>query len=525
MRSLALLIIVLAAYLRLHNLVPVQRGLLWLQDYDEAVWDSTAQLLLQGYMPYRDFFATLPPAGIYLLAGVLRLVYVPWGSGVGLMATRYASVVYGLVSVVLAYLTGRKLAGQAAGLVAAGLLAVDGMVISMDRMAMLEPPLNLFSLAAVMVYLYVFDQTQDSTQGKRLAMLAGVLAALAALVKTQGMVMILALLTVSLLRRRLWEALNIVLGFGLAWLGLSAYFLLQCSEGFLRQVYFFQFLRPADGVVNRLSRLYDIWHYEQTWLTVRLGIVGGLLIGLQAIRHREARPWWIVLTWAGYTMALIIANSSYYPQYYVQLAVPLCLLGGGLLDARMWLGKLWHAVPGWIPKLTLGNVALIAILGLGIVSGQLPRQPRGIAKMLGQMDATYINLADYIRQHSAQDARVLVFEPNYTFLASRPPAGAQPGRFIVDSYGEMLYLNLGIQDKSLLSLTKAVLTGKKYKLQPMFWDKPAQVHTLAAFERAEYVVIDGRARYQLEPQTLAAMQARSTEVFASGVASLRKRDY
>jgi len=90
-----ILIMALAVYLRLYNLLPVERGLQFLQDYDEAVWDSTAQLMLQGYLPYRDFFATLPPVGIYLLAGVLRLVNVPWGNGVGFMATRYASVIYG----------------------------------------------------------------------------------------------------------------------------------------------------------------------------------------------------------------------------------------------------------------------------------------------------------------------------------------------------------------------------------------------------------------------------------------------
>ena len=96
-----LAILALAAFLRLYNLIPVERGLRALQDYDEAVWDGSAQLLLQGYLPYRDFFATLPPMGIYMLAAVLRLVYVPWGSGLGLMATRYASVTYVLISVEL----------------------------------------------------------------------------------------------------------------------------------------------------------------------------------------------------------------------------------------------------------------------------------------------------------------------------------------------------------------------------------------------------------------------------------------
>ena len=555
------LILVLAACLRLYGLLPVQRGLRAAQDYDEGVWASTAQLMLQGHLPYRDFFATLPPMGIYLLAAELRLVYVPWGSGSGLMTTRYASVLYGLVTVVVVYWLGRRLAGRGAGLLAAGLLAVDGMVIGMDRMAMLEPPLNLFSVLALWAYLNAFDREPDETKG--LAVLAGVLAAVASLVKTPGMVVILALVSVSLLRRRWREALVLTASFAAFWLALSAYFLLQCPGEFLKQVYLFQFLRPADGVVSRLSRVYDVWHYGQAWLSVRLGIAGALLVasryaqdcasryaqdgasrdaqdcasryaqdyGWLALRRREARPWLVVVAWAGYTGLLIMANGSYYPQYYVQLAVPLCVLGGGLLDARLWPGerqregnsrRRWP-MPCLVDRTRLGSAVLALVLMAGLVSGQLLQQPAQIAALLGQTNSTYVDVADQIWRNSAADARVLVFEPNYTFLSSRPPAGTQAGRFLVDSYGEMLYVNLGIAEKPVLELARSVLTAKKGQLQATFWGASAQQQALTAFEQAAFVVVDGRARYQLQPQTLATIQARSEEVFASGVASLRQR--
>jgi len=531
------LILVLAACLRLYGLLPMQRGLRAAQDYDEGVWASTAQLMLQGHLPYRDFFATLPPMGIYLLAAELRLVYVPWGSGSGLMTTRYASVLYGLVTVVVVYWLGRRLAGRGAGLLAAGLLAVDGMVIGMDRMAMLEPPLNLFSVLALWAYLNAFDREPDETKG--LAVLAGVLAAVASLVKTPGMVVILALVSVSLLRRRWREALVVTAGFAAFWLALSAYFLLQCPGEFLKQVYLFQFLRPADGVVSRLSRVYDVWHYGQAWLSVRLGIAGALLVasryaqdcasrhaqdhGWLALRRREARPWLVVMAWAGYTGLLIMANGSYYPQYYVQLAVPLCVLGGGLLDARLWPGAQQQSGGRSTRWLAVGRAVLLLVLLAGLTSGQLLQQPAQIATLLSQTNSTYVDVADQIRRNSVADAKVLVFEPNYAFLASRPPAGAQVGHFLVDSYGEMLYVNLGIAERPVLELARSVLTAKKGQLQATFWGASAQQQALTAFEQAAFVVVDGRARYQLQPQTLAAIQARSEEVFASGVASLRQR--
>jgi 4-amino-4-deoxy-L-arabinose transferase-like glycosyltransferase len=516
-----LLVLMVAAWIRLTNLVPVRRGLLALQDYDEAVWDSTAQLWLQGYLPYRDFFATLPPVGIYLLAGVLRLVFEPWGSGLGLMTTRYASVLYGLLTIALVYLLGLRLSGQAAGVIAAGLLAVDGMVAGIDRLAMLEPPLNLFSVLAMLAYVPPSGPLRDRRPRHWQLALAGSLAAVAALAKTPGVVVVLALITVSLLRAQLREAITIAVGFALAWLVLSAYFLVRCPNDYLRQVYLFQLIRPPDGVVSRLARLLLIWNYDQTWFTLRLGILGGLCIGLLTVWRRDARPWWAIIAWAGFSLLLIVANSSYYPQYYVQWAVPLCLLGGGLLDSRM--GLLW---PPWARPRGIGPgmMLLLGIVFVGILGGHAVRQYQSIMHTVEHTDSTYARVAQYIQESSSPDAQVLVFEPNYTLLSSRTPAGARQGRFLVDSYGEMLYVNLGLEGRSLGDLAEAALAGHKPDLQPTFWHLPAQEHVLAAFSRADYVVIDGRARYQLHPQTLSVMQSRSTEVFAFGVASVWKRE-
>jgi hypothetical protein len=87
----------------------------------------------------------------------------------------------------------------------------------------------------------------------------------------------------------------------------------------------------------------------------------------------------------------------------------------------------------------------------------------------------------------------------------------------------MLYVNLGIAERALPVLIQGALAGEASTLQPVFWRRPAQDDVLAAFDRAQYVIVDGRARYQLQPETLAAIQARSEEVFDSGAASLRQR--
>jgi hypothetical protein len=229
-----------------------------------------------------------------------------------------------------------------------------------------------------------------------------------------------------------------------------------------------------------------------------------------------------VLAWAAFTVLLIMVNGSYWPQYYVQLAVPLSVLGGGLLDARVRSSLLLGRVKS-SRNLVLRSPVLIAILAVGLITGQIGAQYADTMAMIDQVSPVYVQVADYLRRGTSPEDTILVFEPNYTFLSSRPPAGWQPGHFLVDSYGEMLYANLGIGESSLLSLMRDVLSGTRRELQATFWRAPAQEQLLVAFDRAEYVVIDGRARYQLEPRTLGTITMGSAEVFATGPASVRRR--
>jgi 4-amino-4-deoxy-L-arabinose transferase-like glycosyltransferase len=520
-----LLIVALAVVVRLYNLVPLERGLLAAQDYDEGVWNTTAQLWLQGHMPYRDFFATLPPGGIYLLAAVLRLVYEPWGSGLGLMATRYASAVYGAITVLLVYRLSSRIGGTAAGVVAAGVLAVDAMVVATDRLAMLEPPLNMFSALAVWAYHEASELGLKADRQVRWAALAGVFCGLAALAKTPGLVVLLSLTTVSCLCRKWRQAAAVVVGFVVTWLVLCAPFLLRCPTEFVRQVYVFQVLRPADGVLNRLGRLLDMWRSSGSWLTVRLGIVGAFILALSACLRRNVRRWWAVLAWAGYTLLLMVTNRSYYAQYYAQLAVPLSILAGGLVDARIAgfsTGRLGGFVPQHLAE-RAGQLVIVAVLFAGAIGGSLTGQAQGVVRVVTALEATYVRIADEVREHSEPSTRVLAFEPSYTFLASRPPSGARAERFLVDSYGEMLYLNLGVESLSPAQLLHRVLSGSGPELQATFWRRPAQEAVLAAFQRADLVVLDGRARYQLEPQTMSTLQEQSVDLASFGVAAVRRR--
>ena len=63
-----------AGYARLWHLTPPEAGIDYAPDTDEGAYAFSAQLMLQGHWPYRDFFATLPPGGLYLFSAVLGTV-------------------------------------------------------------------------------------------------------------------------------------------------------------------------------------------------------------------------------------------------------------------------------------------------------------------------------------------------------------------------------------------------------------------------------------------------------------------
>ncbi len=120
------------------------------------------------------------------------------------------------------------------------------------------------------------------------------------------------------------------------------------------------------------------------------------------------------------------------------------------------------------------------------------------------------------------DDQVLAFEPNYTFLGSRQPASTEAGQYLVDSYGGMLYAGMGISDSALAELLIRLLRGKSSaEAQTVFWRQPAQEQIVQASAGCSFLVVDGRARYQVRPQVLTELQEQSQEVFTFGVAAVR----
>jgi 4-amino-4-deoxy-L-arabinose transferase-like glycosyltransferase len=535
------LLLLIALGLRLYRLAPVDVGLLYAQDADEGVYATTAQLALQGYVPYRDFFTPMPPGAIYLFMAVLRVFYHPWGSAVGLMALRYTCVALGVLTVLLTYRTTAMIGGCWAGLLAAALLAVDGIVVAQDRRAMLEAPTNLLSLLAILSYLLALKSAPpqrwrdpatdksspfsapEASEPNLPILSSGFFCALALLTKGTALVPVLVVGLHLLVRRRwrqiLWFAGAFVAGYLLC----ASLFLLVCPVDFLKQNYFFHFLRPWDGTVNPQARLAEMWGYTWSWTTIRFALVGAFLMLLTGKKARHLDLFLVVLTWAALMLFLLLGSRTYWATYFSQLAVPCCILGGLMLnnapDQRAH--SLLDRLPQGFSFAELQILLLASMLALGYP--QLRLQYNTTRAALEQAKPVYPQMTEYINQRVPSGASILAFETNYTFLSSHPPAGAQEGSFFIDSYGEMLYRNLQIPERSIIELLAAWAQQERVGTRAVFYRQPAQATVLLVFERAPYMVLDGRALKQLTEETGSYLQTHSQVLESAYASELRIR--
>ena len=119
-------------------------------DYDEGTYLMMARLINHGYLPYRDVFAVHPPLYYYLLALWLRIF------GDNYITGRLLSVILGLVSLIVAYFTGKEVRDWKLGAAFASLLAADPLMIYMNSRVFHETVIELFTLLALYFFCQIF---------------------------------------------------------------------------------------------------------------------------------------------------------------------------------------------------------------------------------------------------------------------------------------------------------------------------------------------------------------------------------
>jgi 4-amino-4-deoxy-L-arabinose transferase-like glycosyltransferase len=151
---------------------------------DEITYAHLSDVVASGQLPNQDgvpFF--LHPVGSFLLNGLVIRLFGLHGDAMDLVfALRWVNTVLGAVTVVLAFLVVRRLAGTVAAALAGVVLAFDPFVLRMDGRVMIETPATLGVLAGWLVLLGALDREPGPARTRR-ELAAGLLFGLALVTK------------------------------------------------------------------------------------------------------------------------------------------------------------------------------------------------------------------------------------------------------------------------------------------------------------------------------------------------------
>lgn len=132
---------------------------------DEAVYAGQAATLagVPGFAEDFSIFRAHPLLYQYSLSLVYRVF------GFSEVAGRMLSAVFGVATLYVVYLIGKRLAGRSAGLIAAAALGVMPFHIIVARQSLLESPMTLFYAASIYALIRYFDtiDSEDSTRWQR----------------------------------------------------------------------------------------------------------------------------------------------------------------------------------------------------------------------------------------------------------------------------------------------------------------------------------------------------------------------
>ena len=501
---------------RFSLLLPDAAGRLPASDYDEMVYFSGASLIAQGHLPYRDFFLAHPPLADFFYAGLLRLSGLRTGNLNGFLLNRWGEIGLGLASVIAIFWVGsqiwRRRGGGAAwlpGLAAAWLYALDARA---SDVATLETPANFLGLVGLGCCLEGERRSAGGWKEGRWWLVGGVLIALSTLCKVPGAALLLAVGLYPLLERRWailgWLTGGVGAGVGVVMGGLSLAGVGPGEE--LRQIVFFQFLRPAEGRgKEQIGRMADDPQSLLTFAVATLALIvltGGLGVGRGL--GRETRRWLLPILWSLPLVAIFSLGKSFHPWYYVQWAAPLALLGGGLFAPALWqnFAPLWKGWPNRVRR------SLFGLVGVGVLVALPLGWSQWEASRRVEYDRVYRPTASVLQTRAAG----LVFDPGYSFMAGLSPVRL-PGdnKFLVDSAGYMTYLNLDMDRRGWGQL----LGGTSGRTpSEVFAGERGQALVVEGLSRAGWVVLDQKlALPQLTP--------RSAEFIGTGATRERSIAY
>ncbi len=374
-------------------------------DYDEGVYFSSASLLLDGVLPYRDYVFVHPP-GLLVFLSLTSWTRAFLGIDGAFALSRWIAALLGTINVLLvARLLLRWPLSSWAALCGAAFYATYPELVQVERGPFLEPLLNLvcLSLACAVV---------NASNNPRWIWVAGALAGAAVSIKLWAVIWIAGAvwgLSAFATRR---ELLRFIGAAALSWAVIVLPFALQAPAAFFTQTGLFHAWRPPDGITDRLPRveqLIALRHLASPLLAVLMLVF--LLARRGASLTIAARV--IALAWV-LTLAAFFSSPSYWAQYNAHLIASEAVLAGAVVGC---LTPRWR----W------------AVLAL--ITSSLCLSVFACVQRAGSDDRHLLLARSPLR--TTKDC-VFTFEPGWSLAAGRLPPRVSNAPMIVDSYAQQL---------------------------------------------------------------------------------------
>ncbi|MGC9024418.1 MAG: glycosyltransferase family 39 protein [Chloroflexia bacterium] len=525
-------VLFLGGSLRARFLLPQSDGAVPASHYDEMVYLEGTLLWHHGVMPYSGFMLAHPP-GILYAFWPATLFAEAWGGPAYLIAGRWVQWIYGVLTLVLLYLVGRRLGGRWGGWLAALVPAVDVQVV---QVAPLETVVNLATVVALALYLA--GQRVERRRWRFLLLaLSGGWAMGAALTKAPGGVGLLLLALLALLGGKWWDLLAGAVGAAGMALLLAGPFFFPAAGDFWRQVLAFQILRPQETIVgrNHLARMAEYPESRLTFFLVAVAVVlaTAVLLGeaWQAGLRRHPRRaqegaagWILPLVLTVLSLLLLFSyGRAYHSRYYIQLTLPLALLvavGVGLFRVEWWSWPRWGRVLAGVFLLALVLFALPLLEEQRRAGLEVEYDGRGRGYVYGPV-------GEVLHEAVPEGAAVMALDPGYALMAGRPPVMLPDGTYLVDGSGLLFYRALGIGKmgwaevwEAAQRLPRAIEPGEIEEKRKEVLHRPeAQDVIVSALYRAAAAVIDLRIAADAQapamtPQTQELVKTRGRQVFS-----------
>lgn len=302
-------------------------------DWDESTFILMGQNLLDGHLPYTDFWDLKPPLAFVSFALLIGLF------GDSIEGVRVGGMLWVFLAGVLVYLTGNRLWGRLAGALA-GIVSVVFVSVAASGQAVMTETIAVVPLMAA-AYL-----ASDKVVGAKQAFWIAFFLSVATLIRLNlaypAVVVFLHILAITLLSRSN-DRLRTMLLFGLG--GLLP--LLLVSVPYLVNGYAVLYIKSMvqaplvystvqfslfDNLVRHVREEWDLLK-APLWLAA-FGGVGLLLFEWRAETDRSRQSLYLLASFFLATLFSILKSGAAWGHYLIQI-LPLAALPAGLFYARV----------------------------------------------------------------------------------------------------------------------------------------------------------------------------------------------